>query len=253
MPRRVQPPPPAPIQLRMRVDDDRVNADIRNAPLPRVLQELAARSGVIFEVSSQDTAEVSLSLRGAGLQEAIERIAAGRNCIYYYEPGEGGRERISFVRIFSRVGAAQPSLLYIGTGVRTKTGDEDIESPEQALRVLADASDVGEREKAVEFLAVEGTETAVRALSIAAGDPAPEVRAAAIEGLAGLSARSALPVIVKAFRDGNPGVRRSAITAVALLGDAQNLRDLRPMLRDQDPSVAAAAEIAIRRLSVPRP
>ncbi len=237
----------------MRVDDDRIHADIRNAPLPRVLEELAARSGVIFEVGTQDTAEVSLSLRGVKLQEAIERITAGRNCIYYYEPGEDGCERIRFVRIFSRAGAAQPSLSYIGTGVRTKTGEEDIESTEEALRVLAGNKDADAKEKAVEFLAAAGTETAVRALSIAVGDAAPEVRAAAIEGLAGLGVRNALPVIVRAFRDGNPGVRRSAITAVAMLGDAQNLRDLRAMLRDQDPSVAAAAEIAIRRLSVPRP
>ncbi len=253
VPRQAQPQPAGPILLRVRVDGDRVHADIRNAPLPRVLEEVAARSGVIFEVGTHDAVEVSLSLRSVRLQEAIERIAAGRNCIYYYEPGEDGGQRIRLVRIFSRAGAAQPSLVYIGTGVRTKTGDEDIESPEQALRVLADNNDVDAREEAVEFLAAAGGETAIRALSIAVGDAAPEVRAAAIEGLAGLGVRNALPVIVKAFRDGNPGVRRSAITAVALLGDAQNLRDLRPMLKDQDPSVAAAADIAIRRLSVPRP
>ncbi|NWG14212.1 MAG: HEAT repeat domain-containing protein [Acidobacteria bacterium] len=253
VPRQAPAQPPGPILLRMRVDGDCVHADIRNAPLPRVLEELAARSGIIFEAGTHDTAEVSLSLRGVTFEEAIERIAAGRNCIYYYEPGENGREAVRFVRIFSRAGAAQPSLLYIGTGVRTKTGDEDIESVEQALKVLADSNDVGARESAVEFLSATGSETAVRALSIAVRDAAPEVRAAAIEGLAGLGARGALPVIVKAFGDRNPGVRRSAVTAVALMGDPQNLRDLRRMLSDQDPTVAAAADMAVRRLSTPRP
>ena len=238
----------------MRMEDNRVNADIRNTPLPRVLEELAARTGIIFEVEIQDTAEVTLSLRGVGLQEAIQRIASGRNCIYYHGTGEGGTERIRFVRVFARPGSVQqPSLKYIGTGVPTKAGDDLIENAEQAVRALAESSDVEVRQEAVEFLATEKTKTSADALNLAARDPAPEVRAAAIEGLASLGAREALRLIVGAFKDENPGVRHSAVTAVAMLGDEGNLRDLRPMLRDQDPSVAAAAEWAIRRLSAPRP
>jgi len=236
------------------MEDSRVSADIRNAPLPRVLEELAARTGIIFEVGLQDTAEVSLSLRGVGLREAIERIVAGRNCIYYHGPGEDGGEQIRFVRVFPRPGSVQqPSLRYIGTGNRTKTGDDTIENAEQALRALAQSGDVDVRQQAVEFLAATRSGTAEQALVLAAGDPAPEVRAAAIEGLAGLGARNPLHVIVKALRDENPGVRHSAITAIALLGDERNLPDLRRMLRDRDPSVVAAAEVAIRRLSAPRP
>jgi len=156
--------------------------------------------------------------------------------------------------VFSRArNVQQPSLIYIGTGVITKTGDDSIDTPEQALKVLSAGGDVEARQRAVEVLAASKTDISAKALAAAAEDPDPEVRAAAVEGLAALGDRSGIPIVVKALKDKHPGVRHSAITAVALLGDSRELQYLRPMQDDPDGSVAAAAEMAIRRLSTPRP
>ncbi len=253
-PARAQNPPPGPVTMRMRVEDGYVTADLRNVPLARALDELAARTGVVFELGMQDASTASVSLYRAELREAIERIASDHDCIYYYGRDAGGLDRLEFVRVFSRArNVQQPSLLYIGTGTITRAGDDSIDTPEQALKVLAESQDVDARQKAVEVLAASKTDISAQALAAAADDPAPEVRAAAIEGLAGLGDRNALPIVVKALKDKHPGVRHSAITAVALLGDSREIQYLHPMQDDPDASVAAAAEMAMRRLSTPKP
>jgi HEAT repeat protein len=147
----------------------------------------------------------------------------------------------------------QASLRYIGTGAVTKTGDDTVDNPEQALRALAESKNPETRQKAVEILVAAKGVAAVQALTMAVEDEAPEVRAAAIEGLASLGERNALPKIVHHLKDPHPGVRQSSINAVALIGDAENLNDLRPLGRDKDKSVAAAADIAIKKLSMHRP
>ncbi len=251
---RVQSPPAGPVTLKMRVEGGFVTADLRNVPLQRAFDELAARTGIVFELGMQDIATASVSLYRVELREAIERIAPDHDCIYYYGRDAEGQERLEFVRVFSRArNVQQPSLLYVGTGVITKTGDDTVDTPEQALKVLSEGGDVDARQRAVEVLAASKTDISAQALAVAAEDPAPEVRAAAIEGLAALGDRSGIPIVVKALKDKHPGVRHSAITAVALLGDSRELQYLRAMQDDPDASVAAAAEIAIRRLSTPRP
>jgi len=252
--RRVQSPPAGPVTLKMRVEAGYVTADLRSVPLQRALEELAARTGIVFELGMQDTATASVSLYRVDLREAIERVASDHDCIYYYGQDAQGQERLEFVRVFSRArNVQQPSLVYIGTGVITKTGDDSIDTPEQALKVLSAGGDVEARQRAVEVLAASKTDISAKALAAAAEDPDPEVRAAAVEGLAALGDRSGIPIVVKALKDKHPGVRHSAITAVALLGDSRELQYLRPMQDDPDGSVAAAAEMAIRRLSTPRP
>ncbi len=247
-----QPQSNIPPYMRIRVEDNQITADIRNTPLHQVLQEIADRSGIVFEVQSQDNPPIWISLYRVSLQEAIQRIVANENSIFYY--GQAANQgRIEFVRIFPRANEPQqPSLVYIGTGVVTKSGEDTVDSPEQAIKVLAESQNLEARQKAVEVLVASKSEYAVMALTAALLDPAPEVRAAAIEGLASLGARSALPNIIQCLRDPHPGVRQSAITAVALLGDSDNVKDLKQVSRDRDVSVAAAAEVAIRKLSTTR-
>ncbi len=242
--------PSVPPFLMIRVEENRVTAQIRATPLQQVLEELAARTGIIFEIQSQEDPPVSLSLYSEDLQEAIRRIVASENSILYYGNDAAGWSRLEYVRLFPRANQPQqPSLLYIGTGAVTKSGDDTVDTPEQALKVLSESQSVEARQKAVEVLAVAKGEIPIMALLGALLDPAPEVRSAALEGLASLGAHSSMPAIIQSLRDRHPGVRNSAIMAVALLGDAENVRDLKPLTRDPDASVAAAAEVAIRRLS----
>ncbi len=249
----VQPQPVIPAYMRVRVEDDQVTATVRATPLQQVLQEIADRSGLVFEVQSQDNPPISISLFRVGLQEAIQRIVASDNSIFYYGNDVANRSRIEFVRVFPRTNQPQqPSLVYIGTGAVTKSGNDTVDTPEDALKVLIDSQNVEARQKAIEVLVAEKGDLATLALTAALLDPAPEVRAAAIEGLASLGAQSALPGIIQALKDKHPGVRQSAITAVALLGDAENIKNLRPLSKDRDVSVAAAAEVAIRKLSSTR-
>jgi hypothetical protein len=246
--------PAAPAVVKIRYEDGLVTAQLKDAPLPRVLEEFAARTGVVFEVGVHDVTAVTLGLYRVPLDEAITRIAGLNNAILYYEKDSTGANRITFVRILARFNKpAQPSLRYIGTGTITKTGEDQVETQEQALKVLTEKGSLEARQKAIEVLVAAKGDLAVTALAIALTDEAPEVRVAAIEGLAALQARLTLPGIVAALKDVHPGVRQSAIVAVALLGDTDNLKDIRPLTKDPDASVAAAAETAVRKLSPRRP
>jgi hypothetical protein len=236
------------VLLKMRVDEGRVTADITDAPLQQVLKELAERTGIVFEVRSQENPPVSIHLQHVLLPEAIQRIAAGSNAIFYYGKAAES-ERITLVRIFSRMAPGpQPSLLYIGTGEITKT-NYTVETPEQALQVLASTAGIEDKEIGIEILTKSKGEAAVKALMGCMSDPVPEIRVAAIEGLAAMGTQAALPAIVKRLKDEHPGVRQSATTAIALLGNAGYVKDLKPLSFDKDPGVAAAAEVAIRKLS----
>ena len=54
--------PQVPASLTMRVEGAVVTAEIRATPLQRVLEEIAARTGVVFEVGSEVNPPVSISL-----------------------------------------------------------------------------------------------------------------------------------------------------------------------------------------------
>jgi hypothetical protein len=235
--------------LTMRVDDGRVTATITNSPLQKVLQELAERTGVIFEVRSEDNPLVSVNLQKVSIPEAIDRIAPEFNTIFYYDKKQPKSERITLVQVFPRKDLGpQPSILYLGTGAVTKSND-DIETEEQALKILEEGTNVEVKEKAVEFLVDAKSDLAIDALIQSISDSEPEIRVAAIEGCAALNVQAALPNILKCLKDHHPAVRQSAATAVALLGTAQNLEDLKPLITDKDAGVAAAAETAVRKLS----
>jgi HEAT repeat protein len=234
--------------MKMRVEEGKVIADITDTPLQVVLQELADRTGVIFEVRSQENSPVSIHLQHVSLQEAVQRITSGSNAIYLYGQGEESA-KLKLVRIFARTPPVQqPALIYLGTGAVTKNNNT-VETPDQALQVLASNATPEDREMAIEVLVKNKGEAAVKALTDCISDPAPEIRVAAIEGPAAMGARVALPGIIKSLKDSHPGVRQSAATAVALLGDAGNLKDLKPLTSDKDTSVATAAEVAIGKLS----
>jgi hypothetical protein len=240
-----------PAVVKIRVADGRVTAEIRNAPLQDVLEELAARSGVVFEIETQQNPMVSQVLDKEELPEAIKRILGNTSdSIFKFTKDAGGGDVVGLVRIFPRDNEPQqPALRFIGLGKVTKTGEEAAESPEQAATILAESRDLEQRQKAIELLALSRSDLAIQALMNALSDPAPEIKAAAIDGLAGQGSNAALPRIVLALKDKHPGVRQSAIAAIVLLGNAGNVKDLKPLSRDSDASVAMAAEMAIRKLS----
>jgi hypothetical protein len=234
----------------MRVEDQSLTAQIRVTPLQQILEELAARTGIIFEIESQENPPISITFYHVSLNEALDRLMGNNNSIVYYDRDDTGQSHASFVRIFTRTPRPlPPSLRYIGTGSITKRGSDVIENPEQALTVLAESTELVARQKAIEVLVAARGDASVQALKIALADPAVEIRVAAIEGLASLGIREALPQILPALKDAHPGVRQSAVLAVSLLGDIANVKDLRPLVRDQDPGVAASADLAIRKLS----
>lgn len=238
-----------PAVLRMRVDDGKITATIVDSPMQDVLEDLAARTGVIFEVRSQENPLVSVHLSRVSLQEAIQRIATESNAIYVYGDNQAEQERIRLVRLFPRVdNSPQPGILYLGTGTITKTNDT-ADTPEQAMKILEESRNAEAKSRAVEILIDAGGDPSVKALTRAVSDPDAQIRASVIEGLAALNARDALPSILRRLRDPSPIVRRSAATAVALLGSARNIKDLEPLSEDKDAMVVAAAETAIRKLS----
>jgi hypothetical protein len=241
---------PAPALLKMRLEGDQVSADIVATPLQQVLEELAAHTGIIFEVAVPLNPPLSLKLYRVPLPEAIQRIVGINDSIVQYGQDISGHSRIQFVKIFPKGLKGQfAGLRYIGTGAPTKSAIDAPETMAEALKALTESKNVAAREKAVEVLAATPGDVSIQALTAALNDPADEVKVAAIEGLTRLGARSALPQIIQGFKHSHPAVRQSAVEAVAQLGTESNVRDLRPMAGDKDAAVAAAAALAVRKLS----
>ncbi len=236
--------------LKFHVDDAGITMDISNCPLQKVLEDLAARTGVIFEVRTQDNYLVSLHIKTPiNLTTAIKRIASQSNTVFIYSEDESSPQSIKLVKIFpAGTGLPQPSVLYFGTGTITKDNDA-IENSEQAIATLLEGKEIGLRGKAIAFLVSEKYVQAGETLLKCISDPAPEIRIAVVEGLAALNVREALPKIIETLKDKDAGVRHSAAIAVSLLGNYSNIKDLRPLRSDKDLSVVAAAENAIRKLS----
>jgi len=245
--------PAEPALMRMRLEDRSVTAEIRVTPLQQILEEFAARSGVVFEIDTRENPPMSVVFYSVSLEEAIQRLTEDYNSIAFFDSNTAGQDRVSFVRIISRTPRPmQSSLRYIGTGAITKRGIDVIDSPAQALTVLTESPDLAAREKAVEALVAFKSPEVLPAFKVALTDSAAEVRVAAVEALASLGMHEALPQILPLLKDRHPGVRQSAVIAVSLLGDVANVKNLRPLLRDQDASVVAAADLAIRKLSLVR-
>jgi hypothetical protein len=233
--------------LKIRVINGNVSADISDSSLQKVLQELADRTGIIFEIQSQDNPLISIHLQEIPVQDAIERIIGDGSIIYEYNQSDASR--ISLVRILTRTSSMQQSsILSLGTGVITKINIE-IRNAEQAHKVLASTADLEDRIKAIEVLAKVKGQSSMQALMEVLVDTAPEIRMAAIEGLASMKSYKALSEILSGLKDPDPGVRQRAISAVALLGTSRNIRDLKPLTFDKNAEVSAAAESAIQRLS----
>lgn len=246
--------PAEPASMKLRIEGEDVVAQIRNTPLQDVLAELAAWSGVVFEIDSQENPNISVTFFRVPLNEAIQRLTGNNNSISFYQRDEAGQPRASFVRILTRTPRPNPpSLHYIGSGAITKRSDDIVDSPDQALVVLSSSSNLTARQKAIEVLTAAKSAPAIEALRTVLTDPAVEIRVAAIDSLAALGVHEALPKILPALKDAHPGVRQSAVVAVGLLGDAMNVKDLKPLLKDPDSSVAAAANVAIQKLSSRRP
>jgi len=112
-------------------------------------------------------------------------------------------------------------LLYIWVpGLSQKTND-DVNTPEQAIRALAENARLEMKEKAIGILVRNKSDEATKALTSSLIDPAPEIREAAIAGLASFGNHDVLPEIIKCLKDKDPKVRLSAATAVAYLGKLQ--------------------------------
>jgi hypothetical protein len=230
--------------------ENRITANIFICPLQKALQELADWTGIIFELRSNDTPNISVKLDKVPLEEAIQRIAPEHNILFYYEQDKP-EGRITKVSIYPRTPAIQqPGIMYLGSGTITRTND-DISTPEQAVRALAEGARLEIKQKAIAILVSKNNknEETIKALTGALADQDAEIRVTAIGHLAAFRVRDALPEIIKCLKDENPGVKKSAIAFVALLGNDKNIQDLKPLIADKDRSVASEAEVAIRNLS----
>jgi hypothetical protein len=232
----------------LRVVEDKITANISICPLPKALQELADWTGIIFELRSNDTPNISVKLDKVPLEEAIQRIAPEHNVLFYYAQDKPDG-RITNVRIYPRTPAIQqPGIIYLGSGTITRTND-DISTPEQAVRALAEGARLEIKQKAIAILVRNKNDETIKALMGALTDKDAEIRVASIGYLAAFKIRDALPEVIKCLKDENPGVKKSAIDFVALLGNDKNVQDLKPLIKDKDRSVASAAEVAIGNLS----
>jgi hypothetical protein len=140
-----------PAAMRIRLEGEDLTAEIHATPLQQVLGELAAWSGVVFEVDSQENEKISVNFNRVSVQEAVQRLTKNDNSIAYYDRDQAGQSRLCFVRIISATPhPSPPTLQYVGTGTITKRNDDIVDSAEQALAVLAGSSNLVARQKAIE-------------------------------------------------------------------------------------------------------
>jgi hypothetical protein len=139
-------------------------------PLQQVLAELGTdRNHFPDRIPGELLVSISFFPCGLSGRPAVD---SRRNSISYYSRDESGQNLLTFVRIIPRnPKSGAPSLQYIGTGAITKRGTDVIDSPDAALTVLAESTDVTARQKAIEVLVASKGPTTIPALKLALSDP----------------------------------------------------------------------------------
>jgi len=192
--------------IRIDLEDGLLSAEIRDAPLPKVLEEIGKLAGfkVVQVADFDDFPPVSIEFENLAVQVAVERLLANTNRILFYSQGEGAEPQ----RILSQLWLLGPgedgAVVSQGIELIDELQHEDaVERSAAALRLVQqpDARPV------LENLGL-----------LLQTDPDPLVRSRVAIALGALGDDRAVSNLETALLDDNFTVRAQSITALGQIG-----------------------------------
>jgi HEAT repeat protein len=266
----------------IRVDGSRLSGRVADAPLDRLLREIADQSGLAIHVHGDAGAMITtIDLRGVPLEEGLQRLLRDTAAVFVYAAhpdGESTEAALTEIHVYpatARGAVLDPIPAFpratVATPATIANARRLLDAPERvsrrraardlgrsgdagAVAALSDAlereEDAAVRETMVRALDRARSSDAVRALSRAAlTDPDDGVRETAAGALGRTWSETAVLPLLAALGDAQAEVRAAAAAA---LGETWNGGAVEALARAvmADPSVRAreSAARALRRL-----
>jgi hypothetical protein len=208
--------------IRVRVDEQSLVVDVREAPLADVLRAIGARVDVDVTVRGDLDTTVTRSFVASSLEDAVRQLARGHSTVWIYEPS-------------SRAPRHQKVAGLVVVAASNATRTQAIRAEERATRL-----------QDLRRLVVRRDAPAQADLARLADDPDPVIRAQALRGLRRIQGDNATPRLAAALlRDTDPTVRRTAAQLLAGARRAEARETLERAAHDPDRSVRRAAAAAL--------
>jgi hypothetical protein len=237
--------------VRVSVGEDRIIVlEAKRAPLGRIIDELAAKTGTLAHYSVLPEEPVTATCAGATVKQVMEcLLGPGADLMFRYPAGLAKGGSPGHPQELWVLGSSLTGRCSAGTGQRRadqggpapaepgETGDVAEIAAERTARQRADAI----ARLSADPQADEGT--VVKTLETALADEDASVRAQAVYGLARRGGVSGAAALQAGLRDSDPSVRLMAVDSAG--EDAGGLTLLREALADSDETVRALAALKL--------
>lgn len=234
--------------VRVMMSAEAIHLEAEQAPMARILDEIAARTGVRVHYAALPEQAVTATCVGETVKEVVECLAGSdADLMFRYPVGEmvTGRKRRPEELWVLRTGVRGTQA---PAGVTNATAEPKEAEPLETGKLIemATAEEPMRRVQGLSRLVAEARadEGAVRSvLEGALSDQDPSVRAQAVSGLARLGGENASVMLQQALRDKDASVRLMAVDHAG--GDAQGIALLKEALADSDETVSALAAMKL--------
>jgi len=220
--------------LHVEIAADMVTLEARNVTIRRVLEEIALQGDLELVSEEPLATPISIELRRVYLPTAVSHILRHHNFALQYSEqsplaGDGQTEmRASRLWVF----ADDSGIDQVSPGVVPD---------DEALHMDASHGDGERRWRAMQNLALSGSDEAVATLTLALADTHADIRVDAVTALAKLGSAYATSTLATALNDNDPYVREAAADALGRVGDETARQSLEHALTDLDKEVREAA------------
>jgi hypothetical protein len=237
----------------IRFSNNLLTVKLKDAPLEKVLTEIAGQAGIQIIFYGLLEGLVSADFTDLPLDEGLRRLIRDFDHIFIYggDKKRDSEPEVKKVLVYSKKGtkpneASRTSL--IGPQKRPAQGPPAV-SQEFLVKALED-KDSEVRQEAVDRLAESKDEKAIIHLTkVLLNDKDADVRESAAEALGDIGDERAVAPLVQALKDKDAGVRESAVDALARIGGEQAIGPLMDALKDEDEDVREAAADALKKLT----
>lgn len=207
--------------IRIELNDGLLSAEFDDAPLPQVLAEIGKVAGfkLVQVADFNDFPRISGSFEKQPVQEAVERLAANTNRIFFYSQGEGAESQ----RVLSQ-------LWLLGPG---EAGDETTQHTED-IGGLQHEEPLIRSQAVLRLVQQTDEEAVVEKLSVLLQtDPDPLVRSRVAIAFGALKDERAVTELESALQDTHFSVRAQSITALGQIGGERATMALGNVLVDK--------------------
>lgn len=237
----------------VRVKDNLLTVKLKDAPLEKVLAEIANQAGISITFYGSMEGYLSAEFSDFPVEKGLKRLIKDFNYVFIYGAGKGkgGGPAIKELIIYAKEGKGPHKRIsprVIAPQQRPSRGPKRA-SLEVLVKALGD-KDPEVREEAVYSLAESRDERAIAHLAgVLLNDKDEDVRESAAEALGDLGDKRAIAPLMEALRDKDAGVRESAVDALGEIGGEEVISPLMDALRDEDEDVREAAADALEDIT----